>query len=122
MKTYLTNQIKNLTICGNSGSGKTTLSETLLLEGKVIDRRGSVDQKNTVSDYNDIEHYNLISVYSSVLYAEYNDKKINFIDVPGADDFVGGLITALSVTDVALILINYQNGVEVGTEIQKRHL
>ena len=122
MKTYLTNQIKNLAICGNSGSGKTTLSETMLFEGKLIERRGSIDQKNTVSDFNDIEHNNLISVYSSVLYAEYNDKKINFIDNPGSDDFVGNLISALTVTDVALMLINSQNGVEVGTEIQKRHL
>ncbi len=120
MKTYLTNQIKNIVLLGNSGSGKTTLAESMLFEGGVIDRRGDTAAKNTVSDHNLIEHENQTSVFSTVLYAEYNDKKINFIDVPGSDDFVGGTISGLHIADTALLLINAQNGIEVGTEIHNR--
>ncbi|MFZ5939301.1 MAG: elongation factor G [Bacteroidota bacterium] len=122
MKTYLTNQIKNIALVGNAGSGKTTLAECLLQEGGVIDRRGDVDSRNTVSDYNLIEQENSASMYSSVMYAEFNGGKINFLDVPGADDFVGGTISSLHVADNALMLINAQNGVEVGTEIHNRWL
>ena len=120
MKTYPTNQIKNLVLLGNAGSGKTTLAESMLFEGGIIDRRGDISSKNTVSDYNLIEHENESSIYSTVLYTEYNDKKINFIDVPGSDDFVGGTIAALHIADTAILLINAQNGIEVGTEIHNR--
>lgn len=122
MKNYVTNQIKNIALLGNSGSGKTTLAEAMLFEGGVIERRGSVDQKNTVSDYNDIEHENKASVFSSVLYAEYNEKKLNILDNPGMDDFVGASIASLYVADSAVMVLNAQNGVEVGTEIHARHL
>jgi elongation factor G len=122
MKTYNTDQIKNFALLGNSGSGKTTLAEAMLLEGKVIERRGEVENKNTASDYADIEHENKNSVFATVLYAEYNDKKLNFIDCPGADDFVNGAIAALTVADSAVIVLNAQNGVEVGTEIHNRHV
>ncbi len=120
MKTYLTNQIKNLVLLGNAGSGKTTLAESMLFEGGVIDRRGDITAKNTVSDYNLIEHENGSSIFSTVLYTELNDKKLNFIDVPGSDDFVGGTIAGLHIADTALLLINAQNGIEVGTEIHNR--
>ena len=122
MKTYKTNQIKNIALLGNSGSGKTTLVESMLFEGGVIDRRGDVDHKNTVSDYNQIEQENQTSMFSSVMYTEYNGKKINILDVPGADDFVGGTISSLHVADTGVILVNAQNGVEVGTEIHSRWL
>ena len=122
MKTYSTNQIKNIALLGNSGSGKTTLVEAMLFEGEVIDRRGDVENKNTVSDYNLIEHENQTSMYSSLMYTEYNGKKINILDTPGADDFVGGTVSSLHVADAAVILISAQNGVEVGTEIHNRWL
>ena len=122
MKTYNTDQIKNFALLGNSGSGKTTLAESMLFEGKVIDRRGDVESKNTVSDFTDIEHENRISVFPTVLYVEFNEKKLNFIDCPGADDFSNGVVAALHVADTALMVMNAQNGVEVGTEIQNRHV
>ncbi len=122
MKIYQTNEIKNIAILGNSRSGKTTLSEAMLFNGGVIDRRGDIDSKNTVSDYREIEHENTISVFSTVLHAEYNNNKINFIDAPGADDFAGNVVSSLMPVESALMLINSQNGVEVGTEIQKRYL
>ncbi len=122
MKVYSTNQIKNFTLLGNTGSGKTTLAEAMLFEGKVIERRGEVENKNTVSDYSDIERENGSSVYATVLYAEINDKKLNFIDPSGSDDFINGAVAALSVTDVGVLVINAQNGIEVGTEIHSRYL
>ena len=121
MKVYESSNIKNITIVGNSGSGKTTLSEAIVFNGGIIDRRGDVSNKNTVSDYNDIEHENENSIFSTILYTEWKDNKINFIDNPGLDDFVGGSITAYHVSDLALMVVNSQNGVEVGTEIQGRH-
>lgn len=122
MKTYSTSQIKNLVIVGNSGSGKTTLSEAMLFEGGVIERRGDVESKNTVSDFKEIEQNNSNSVFSSLLYTTYNDHKINLIDVPGLDDFVNGIVSALPVTDSALMVVNAQNGIEVGAEIHGRYL
>jgi elongation factor G len=122
MKTYSTGQIKNLVIVGNSGSGKTTLAEAMLFEGGVIERRGDVESKNTVSDFKEIEQNNTCSVFSSLLYTLYNDNKINLIDVPGLDDFVNGVISALTVTDTALMVVNAQNGIEVGAEIHGRYL
>jgi elongation factor G len=117
MKVYQSNEIKNIALIGNAGSGKTTLAESMLFEGGVITRRGNVEDNNTVSDYNPVEHEYGNSVFSTVLYTEWQDKKINFIDTPGADDFAGGVISALNVVDTGLMLINAQHGIEVGTEI-----
>jgi elongation factor G len=122
MRTYQTDQLKNIVICGNPKSGKTTLAEAMLFQGRCIERRGTIEAKNTVSDYNEIEHENENSVFATVLYTEFADKKINIIDAPGLDDFSGGLITALRPADSALVLINGQHGIEIGTEIQGRHL
>ena len=121
MKIYESNQIKNITLVGNSGSGKTTLAESMVFQGGLIDRRGDVGSKNTVSDYNDIEHENENSIFSTVLYTEWNGSKINIMDNPGLDDFVGGSITSYTVSDLTAMIVNAQNGVEVGTEIQGRH-
>ena len=85
MKVYKTGQIRNIVLLGNSGSGKTTLAEAMLLEGGVINRKGEVTAKNTVSDFNTIEQEYGNSVFSSVLYAEFLDKKLNILDSPGMD-------------------------------------
>jgi elongation factor G len=121
MKTYQTDQIKNIVLLGNSGSGKTILGEAMLFNGGVIERKGTIEGKNTASDYRPIEHENGNSIFSTVLYSEYQNKKINILDTPGLDDFSGGVISSLYAADSALMLINVQNGVEVGTEIHFRH-
>jgi elongation factor G len=121
MKTYQTDQVKCIALLGNSGSGKTTLAEAMLFNGGIIERRGTIDGKNTVSDYRPIEHENGNSIYSTVLYTEYLNKKINILDTPGLDDFSGGVISSLYATDCVVMTINVQNGVEVGTEIHFRH-
>ncbi|MBR1427523.1 MAG: elongation factor G [Prevotella sp.] len=116
MKVYQTNEIKNIALLGSAGSGKTTLAESMLFESGVIKRRGTIEAKNTVSDYFPVEQEYGYSVFSTVFNVEWNNKKLNIIDCPGSDDFVGGAITALNVTDQALILINGQYGPEVGTQ------
>ncbi|HSO77920.1 MAG TPA: elongation factor G [Bacteroidales bacterium] len=121
MKTYTTDHIRNIAILGNSSSGKTTLAEAMLFNGGVIERRGTVEAKNTVSDYKPIEQENRNSVFSTVLYAEYKDRKINILDTPGLDDFSGGVVSSLYAADCVVLTINVQNGVEVGTEIHFRH-
>ena len=121
MKVYQTNEIKNIALLGSSGSGKITLVEAMLFESGVIKRRGSVAAKNTVSDYFPVEQEYGYSVFSTVLHVEWNNKKLNIIDCPGSDDFVGSTVTALNVTDTAIILLNGQYGVEVGTQNHFRY-
>jgi elongation factor G len=116
MKVYKTNEIKNIALLGSKGSGKTTLAEAMLLECGVIKRRGTVEAGNTVCDYFPVEKEYGSSVFSTILYAEFLNKKLNVIDCPGADDFVGNAITALNVTDTGVILVDAGNGVEVGTQ------
>jgi len=121
MKVYQTKEIRNIALVGGAKTGKTILAETMLLEGGVINRRGSIEDKNTVSDYREIELERQNSIYSTVLYAEFAGKKINIIDCPGFDDFVGEVIAALKVADTAVMVMNAQNGVEVGAEISWRN-
>ena len=121
MRQYNTHEIKNIALLGNDGSGKTTLTEALLYEAGIIKRRGRITQKNTVSDYFPVEQEYGYSVFSTVYHVEWNDKKLNIIDCPGSDDFVGAAITALEVTDTAVLLINGQYGPEVGTQNHFRY-
>lgn len=121
MKIYETKDIRNLALLGGAGIGKTTLAEAMLFEGGVINRRGDVGQQNTVSDYHEIEHDRECSVFPTILYTEWLGKKINFIDTPGADDFIGGAISALHVVDTGVLVLNAQHGVETQSEILWRH-
>ncbi len=118
MKVYQTDEIRNVAIVGSSGSGKTTLAEAMLFEGGVIKRRGNIDAKNTVSDYFPVEKVEKeygYSVFSTIFSVEWLGRKLNFIDCPGSDDFVGAAVSAMNVTDTALMVLNGQYGVEVGT-------
>ena len=121
MRVYQTNEIKNIALVGSAGSGKTTLAESMLFEAGIIKRRGTVEAKNTVSDYFPVEQEYGYSVFPTVFHTEWNNKKLNIIDCPGSNDFVGGTITALNVTDEAVILINGQYGPEVGTQNHFRY-
>ena len=121
MKVYQTNEIKNIALLGNDGSGKTTLTEALLYESGIIKRRGRITAKNTVSDYFPVEQEYGYSVFSTVYHVEWNGKKLNIIDCPGSDDFVGAAITALNVTDTAILLLNGQYGPEVGIQNHFRY-
>ena len=117
MKVYDDKHIKNVVLVGASKSGKTTLAEAMLFEAGLINRRGTVEEKSTVSDYHEIEHERGNSVYATSMHTEWRDYKINIIDTPGLDDFIGELISSLRVADTAVMLLNGENGVEVGTEL-----
>lgn len=122
MKQYPSNSIKNVALVGNSKSGKTTLAECMMFEGGVISRLGSIDDKNTVSDFHEIEMSRGNSIYSSIMHTEWRGTKINIIDTPGLDDFAGELTGTLRVVDTAILVLNAQYGVEVGTEIAWRYV
>ena len=121
MKEYSTKDIRNVVLIGSAKSGKTTLSEAMLFEGKVIARRGTVEDKNTVSDNEEIEKLNQRSIFATPLYAEFMNTKFNVIDAPGSDDFIGGAVSAFKVCENGILVINAQQGVEVGTDIFARY-
>jgi elongation factor G len=116
MKVYKTSEIRNVALIGGAKSGKTTMAEAMLLEGKVIGRKGTIEDKNTVSDYKPIEQEREHSVHSVLLHTFYDNKKINLLDVPGFADYVGETIAVLNVADTALLMVNAQAGVEATTE------
>jgi len=120
MKVYQTSDIRNIALVGNAGSGKTTMAEAMAFAGGHINRRGEVEKSNTLSDYKEVEQAQKNSVFVSLLHSEFNDKKINILDTPGGDDFITSSIAAIHVADTAVMLLNAQNGLEVGAEITWR--
>ncbi len=117
MKVYDTRDIRNVALLGHSGSGKTLFAECMLFEAGEITRRGSIEEKNTSSDYTNIEQERGNSLFATLMHASWKDSKINIIDTPGFDDFIGEVASALKVADTGLMLINARSGVEVGTEL-----
>ena len=117
MKVYDDKHIKNVVFVGAHNSGKTTLAETMLFEAGLLNRRGTIENKNTVSDYHELEHERQASVFATPLHTEWRNYKINIIDTPGLDDFVGEIISSIRVADTIVMVLNGQSGVEIGTEI-----
>ena len=115
MKIYQTSEIRNIALVGGAKSGKTTMAEAMAFAGGVVSRRGTVEDKNTVSDYRDIEIARGNSVNTTLLYSEFGGKKINILDVPGFADFQGEVATAFNVVEAAVVVVNAQSGIEVGT-------
>jgi elongation factor G len=117
MPTYDSNHVKNIALLGHAGCGKTTLAESMLFEAGITKRRGTIAAKNTVSDYHELETERQSSVFASLMHTPWKDYKINIIDTPGYDDFIGEVISALRVADTGVILLNAAQGVEVGADI-----
>ena len=117
MKVYQTSEIRNIALVGNAGSGKTTLSEAMAFAGGHINRRGEVDKQNTISDYKEVEQAQGNSVFTSLLFTEFNNCKINILDSPGGDDFIGSIIAPVQMADTSVLVLNSQNGVQTGAEI-----
>ncbi len=119
---YDTKNIRNVALLGHSGSGKTTLAEAMLFEAKATNRRGTVNDKTTISDYSSIEQERGNSIFSTLMHADWRNCKINLIDTPGFDDFVGELVSSLKVADTAIMMLNARSGVEVGTELMWEYI
>ena len=117
MATYDSNHVKNIALLGHAGCGKTTLAESMLFDAGVTKRRGSIAARNTVSDYHELETERQSSVFASLLHCPWKDYKINIIDTPGYDDFVGEVISALRVADTGVIVLDAAAGVQVGADI-----
>ncbi|MFZ6000757.1 MAG: elongation factor G [Bacteroidota bacterium] len=117
MKVYDEKHIKNVVLLGAPKAGKTLLAEDMLFEAGITHRRGTIEGKNTVSDYHELEQERGNSVFATLLHTEWHDYKINIIDTPGLDDFVGEMASALRVADTCVVVINAQHGVEVSTEL-----
>ena len=117
MKVFDNKHIKNVAFVGAHRSGKTTLSETMLFEAGLINRRGTVAQQTTVSDYHEIEHQRGASVFATPLHTEWRNYKINIIDTPGLDDFIGEIMSSIRVADTIVTVINAKHGADIGTEI-----
>ncbi len=117
MKVYDEKHIKNIVLLGAPKAGKTLLAEDMLFEAGIIHRRGTIEGKNTISDYHEIEQERGNSVFATTMHTEWKDYKINIIDTPGFDDFVGEMISSLRVADTCVMVINSQNGLEVGAEL-----
>ncbi len=112
-----TKNLRNVVLLGHSGSGKTLFVESMLFESGAINRRGTIEGQNTASDYTKIEQERGNSLFSALMHVQWRTNKINIIDTPGYDDFVGEVISSLKVADTAVMLVNAANGVEVGTEL-----
>jgi elongation factor G len=112
-----TSHVKNIVLLGHAGSGKTTLAECMLFEAGIINRRGTISQLNTVGDYHPLEQERGNSIFSKLMHTKWRGFKINIIDTPGYDDFVGEVLSALKVADTGVMMINAATGVEVGTDI-----
>lgn len=117
MPEFDTSHVKNIVLLGHAGSGKTTLAETMLFEAGLINRRGSIEEKNTVGDYHQLEQERGNSIFSKLLHTKWRGYKINILDTPGYDDFVGEVISSLRVADTGIMLLDAVMGVEVGTEV-----
>ena len=117
MKIYDEKHIKNIVLLGAPKAGKTLLAEDMIFEAGITHRRGTIDGKNTVSDFHEIEQERGNSVFASSMHTEWRDYKINIIDTPGFDDFIGEMIASVRVADTCVMVVNAQYGVEVGTEL-----
>ncbi|RYY40771.1 MAG: elongation factor G [Chitinophagaceae bacterium] len=117
MAEFDTAHVKNIVLLGHAGSGKTSLAECMLFEAGLISRRGSVAERNTVGDYHELEHERGNSIFSKLLHTRWRGYKINLLDTPGYNDFVGDVLSALRVADTGVLLLNAVNGVEVGADV-----
>ena len=112
-----TKNLRNIVLLGHSGSGKTLFVESMLFESGAITRRGTIEGQNTASDYTKIEQDRGNSLFSSLMHVQWRTNKINIIDTPGYDDFVGEVISSLKVADTAIMVVNAASRVELGTEL-----
>src|SRR6476619_7486585 len=107
MKVYDAPSIRNVALVGHSGAGKTQLVSALLFDAGAVNRFGRVDDGTTVTDYDDEEIARKHTLACSLAYAEWNKHKINLIDTPGMANFLSDALSALRVSDAALVVVDF---------------
>ncbi|MFT3901614.1 MAG: elongation factor G [Niabella sp.] len=117
MQTFDQKHIKNVAFVGAHGAGKTTLTECMLFEAGLLNRRGTIEESNTVSDFHKIEKEKQMSIFTTLVHTEWRNYKINILDTPGLDDFIGEIVQGVKAADTIVMVINAQQGVEPGTEV-----
>src|SRR5688500_9744 len=115
MPSYTTADIRNVMLAGHGASGKTTLADALLLAAGTVNRKASVGDKSSFSDFEKEEKEHGHSIYSSILHADHQGKRINLIDTPGSPDLMGQAIACLPAVETVPVVSNAQNGIELGT-------
>ncbi|MEA2476213.1 MAG: elongation factor [Actinomycetota bacterium] len=116
MKSYPTENIRNIVLVGHGGSGKTSLAEALLFRSGALTRLGKITEGNTVCDFDEEEIRKGISVSTALAPVEWDDHKINILDAPGYADFISDLRAAMRVADLAVFVVSGVEGVEVQTQ------
>lgn len=116
MKNYNFESLRNVGLIGHGATGKTSLAEALLYYTGTTDRLGKNEDGTTVMDYEAEEKKRGISLSTSVACVEFNNTKINIVDMPGYFDFEGEMIQGMKAVDIATIVVCAVSGVEVGTE------
>lgn len=122
LKEYRAEDVRNVAIIGHGGTGKSTLLEAMLYVSGQIDQMGSAEKGTLVSDYDDEEKERKISIKSAMSYLEHKGVKINVIDTPGTADFIGEMRAALQVAEIAILVVDSVDGVQIETEKAWRYL
>src|SRR5947199_4497188 len=115
MPTYTTADIRNVLLAGHGGSGKTTLADALLFTSGTVNRKAAVADGSSFSDFEKEEKEHGHSIFSSILHADYEGKRINLIDTPGSPDLIGQAIACMPAVETVAVVINAQSRIEVVT-------
>src|SRR4029079_5981929 len=99
MSKHRTEDIRNIALAGHRASGKTSLADALLFQAKAVERKGSVDDTSSISDFDEEEKHHRFSIDTSVLHLDHKGKHVNLLDAPGAPDFVGNALGALTAVE-----------------------
>jgi len=112
MPDFGTADIHNVLLAGSRSSGKTTLADALLFHAGEVSRQGTVDAGTSVSDFEKEEQAHHYSVYSTLLHATHQGKRINILDLPGAPDFIGQAIACLPAAETMVLVMDPDAGID----------
>lgn len=116
MKSYASDDIRNVCLVAHGGVGKTSLLEAMTFTSKGSNRLGKTDDGTSIYDTRDDELERKMTIGIKTTYVEWKNKKINLIDTPGFIEFLGEAKAALRVVESAVILVDAVDGIQVGTE------
>lgn len=116
MKKYQPNEIRNVAFVGHGSAGKTSVAEAILYLTGVSDRLGKVGDASSIMDYDPDEIKRGHSLNASMAFCEWNKNKVNILDTPGSNNFIGDTPSCIRVADGALVVISAEDGIQYFTE------